>query len=713
MSQQLSTTFVSTNVPGTYVNYQVVSQPVGVSSSGIVVIMGEADGGPSYQNTTLAMSAYTPAQLSEVTTAFTSGQLVDAFSALTAPSNDANITGTATLIYVVKTNTGTKASATLSSYGSLTDVNWGTLGNQDKYQVLSVQAEVAPMVTGTTVPAFGAALNGASFSLRLNGLASSAVTLSGTPADHADIATLVIELNGLLPSGIVASAGMATNTLVLTMAADSMAWSNGWGKSFELIDSTPGDLAALGLSPGLNVSSAEPEVEMQDSNVSRNVSETLPASASVALEVGYVGTTATMTIASGMLTTTVTSGSGSNLSINLSQYSSIGQLAGFIAAQPGYSCSVVPAANQLPTSALDDVTAIGICSTGAGDEPGRVKTGLYNFEQAMAVSRILVFSPTATAGLPTPMAAPAFLSGGARGPTLAADIVNVVNSLGAIGCNFIVPLFSQDATADITAGQTDPSSTYTISAINELVKNECIEESNPSLNRNRICILSFNGSYANAKTQAQGLASFRASLAFQQVSQVNSLGLVTLFQPWYAAVVAAGMQAGGFYKAIVNKYANVISLTDPSGYNSGDPGDTSDALSAGLLPLYTDIGGVKWVSDQTTYTADSNFVFNSIQAVYDADLIAIDLKQSFTNAFVGQSLADVSASSASAFLTNKMAQYMQLKLIAPSNGVPLGFNNAKISINAPTMTVAVNIYLATAIYFIPISFTISAVQQSA
>jgi hypothetical protein len=56
---------------------------------------------------------------------------------------------------------------------------------------------------------------------------------------------------------------------------------------------------------------------------------------------------------------------------------------------------------------------------------------------------------------------------------------------------------------------------------------------------------------------------------------------------------------------------------------------------------------------------------------------------------------------------------MQLKLIAPSNGVPLGFNNAKVTISAPTMTISVNIYLATAIYFIPITFSISAVQQSA
>jgi len=785
MSQRLSTTFVNTNVPGAYVNYNVLTQPVGVSSSGIVVIMGEADGGPSYENTTLIKSVYGPDQLSQIVNTFTSGQIVDAFQALTAPSNDANITGTASAIYVVKTNTGTIANATLSTsipstYGTLSDVNWGILGNQDQYQILSVAAEVAPTVTGTTIPAFGAALNGDTFSIRLNGGPVDVVTLSNTSADHSSISALVNELNQytftvtsanatagavysnngktftvestiasattllalgtgaplpsgtltkvtgtgdatitfsavsrLLPAGISASAGTPLNTLALTMDADANAWNNGWGKSFELIDSTPGDLAALGLLAGLNISSQEPEIEMQDSNISRGVNETLAAAATVALSVGYAGTSGTLTIAAGMLTTTVTGGVGGNLSINLSQYTTIGTLATFIAAQPGYSASVAPVANQLPTSALDEVAAIGIAATGASDEPGRIKNALYNFEQAMSVSRILVFSATATSGLPAPMAMASFLSGGTRGATLASDIVNVVNSLGSINCNIIVPLFSQNASADIAAGLTSPSSTYTIAAINALLKSHCIEYSDPSLNKNRICILSYNGTFANASAMAQTLASYRCSLTFQQVNQINSLGVSTLFQPWYASVVAAGMQAGGFYQAIVNKYANLISLVDPSDYDSGSPGDTSEALDAGTLPLFTDVGGVRWVSDQTTYGVDSNFVYNSIQAVYDADLIAIDLKASFSNAFVGRSLADVSAASASAFLTQKMSTYMQLKLIAPSNGAPLGFNNAKVAISAPTMTISLNIYLATAIYFIPISFSVSAVQQSA
>jgi hypothetical protein len=72
MSQRLSTTFVNTVIPGTYVNYTVSNQPTGVASSGIVVLMGEADGGPSYEQTTLTNSLYTPDQLDQVKQLFTS-----------------------------------------------------------------------------------------------------------------------------------------------------------------------------------------------------------------------------------------------------------------------------------------------------------------------------------------------------------------------------------------------------------------------------------------------------------------------------------------------------------------------------------------------------------------------------------------------------------------------------------------------------------------
>jgi len=479
----------------------------------------------------------------------------------------------------------------------------------------------------------------------------------------------------------------------------------------------PGDAAALGLTLGLITSSAEPEVEVDINNASTGVSETLDVAPQICLTVGYNGTSGTMTIANGMLTTTVTGGSGANLSINLSHYSTIAVLATFISSQTGYSATCPPAATQLPTSQLDSVTAIGIAATAANAQPGRVKNSAALFASIMNTSTVTQFVPTATAGLPAATAMAAFLTGGTRGATLAADIVNAIAQMAGIQVNIIVPLFSQDASEDIALGLTDPASTYTIAAVNAATKNHCIEYSTPKLQRNRICILSYwdsgEATYTNAKAMAQGLANYRCSLVCQQPTQVNSGGVITTFMPWYNAVVAAGMQTGGFYKSICNKLANVISFNDPAGFDSGSPGDVEDALLAGLLVMEKTTAGNTWISDQTTYGFDTNFVYNSIQAVYASDLIALDMAASFKAAFVGKSLADVSAATGLSYLSQKMAGYMRIKLIATSDDAPAGYKNAKVTILAPEMDVSVEIKLATAIYFVPISINISQVQQSA
>lgn len=713
MSQRLVTDFVNTNIPGAYPDINVISKPVGLGASGIVVIMGEADGGDSYQNVDLKSNVYTPDQLDRVTQRYISGQIVDAFRALAAPSSDANISGTANFIYIVKTNSSSKASALVDTdYGIFKDQNWGKPGNNFKFQISALAAEVAAAQEGDTISALGAPLNGTSFTVRLNGGAATVVTLSNTATDHDTIPHLVTELNGLLPAGMTAAAGAAPTSIKLFVNADSAAWRKGWGKSFELNDSTPGDLAAIGLDAGLSVSSQESEVEVSINNTNTGLNETFDVEPDIALSVGYQGTTATLTISGNTLSTAVTGGSGAALSIDMSQYRTIADLAAFINGQTGYSASAAASAQQLPPSSLDTVAAIGIASTAASLKPGRVKNASALFQAAVGTSRGLSFTKTATAGLPTPGAAQ-FLSGGARGATLAADIIAAINQMAGIQCNIIVPLFSQDASADIAASQTDSSSTYTIAAINAAVKSHCIQYSTPKLKRNRIAILSFKGTYAAAKESAQGLANFRCSLAIQDVSQTNSAGVITRFQPWYAAAVAAGMQAGGFYKSITNKIANVISFFDPSGFDSGSPGDVEDALSAGALIMTATAAGNLWVSDQTTYGFDTNFVYNSIQAVYDADILALDLANSFQVAFVGQSLADVDAATALSFLAQKMDGYKKLKLIASSDDAPLGWKNPKINILAPTMEVSVEIKLATAIYFIPISISISQVQQSA
>lgn len=715
MAQRITTSFVNTNRPGAYFDVQVKSTPVGVASSGNIVIIGEATGGAAVQGIDsvngdlLKDNFFTPDQLDRVTSKYISGPIVDAFRALSSPSSDANITGSANRIYIAKTNTGSKASAEIAAaYGTLSDKNFGIDGNKYAYQITQSVDEAAPEVTGIEVPAFGAALDG-TFKVRLNGGAEATVTIAGSPANIGD---LITELDAALPTGVSAEAGTAADTVRIFVDADAAANSQGYGKTLELIEDS-GTLAAIGHSEGLVASGAEPEVQVDITRQDTNTNESFLASADVALRMSYEGTTATVTITDATMTTTVTGGSGANLTINLAEFNTIGDLADYINSQTGYSAVSEPTATQTNPTELDDVAAAGICATDGANLAGRIKFAAYRFKRAIAQSAVLDFTQTAKIGLPDTTATKVFLTGGAKGATLAADIVAAMTDLEGIDVNFVIPLYSRDAAADIADGLTDSSSTYTIDAVNALVKNHVLKMSTAKLKKHRLGFCSFEGTYTEAKAKAGILANARISLAMQKTSQVNSLGTVVNYAPWHTACIAAGMQAAGFYRSITNKFANVISFTDPAGFDSGSPGDIEDALDAGLLFMEKAVVGNKWVADQTTYGVDTNFVYNSIQAMYAADLVSLDLADSFQTAFVGQSLADVDASTALSFLASKMDSYKKQKLIAASQDAPLGYKNANVRINGPIMEVRVEIKLATAILFIPINIEISQVQNEA
>lgn len=717
MSQRLSNSFVNTNRPGAYPDISVKSTPVGVSTSGNIVIIGEATGGASFsQETAFKDNFFTPDQLSQVVSKYTSGSVVDAFRALVSASADAGISGSANRIYIAKTNTGVQAQATLATaYGTLKDRNYGVGGNKYYYQVTQVSAEAGPVKAGTTISAFGAPLTNAVFTIRPNGGAAVLVNvLTGAAIDYDTVAEVIALIDAGLPAGFSCVAGTAANSIQIQSDVDAAANQAGHGKSFELIDSTPGNLALLGLTVGLSVASQEPKVQLDIKRTDTNTNESIIVDADVALQIGCVATTGTLTINATTLSTTIVGGTGTSLSLALADFTTLTDLASYINAQTAYSCSVVSGFGQANPSTLDKVSAIGIASTATAVKAGRVKKAASNFATKSATSAALAFTATATKGLPDVMAAIAYLAGGLKGATTAANVVSAIAATETINVNFVVPLFSSDYTADVAAGLTDSGSTYTIAACNAAVKSSVLAMSTAKMKKHRTAFLSFwDNTFASAKAEAATLANARISLCMQKSSQVNSAGVVVSYAPWHTACIAAGMQAAGFYKAIVNKFANVISFTDPVGFNSGSNGDIETALDAGILFLEQAVVGNKWVSDQTSYGVDTNFVYNSCQAMYAADLVSLDLSASFQTAFVGQSLADVDAGSALAFLASKMDSYKKNKLIAASSDAPNGFKNAKVSINGPIMSVSVEIKLTSAIYFVAISLEISQVTSSA
>jgi hypothetical protein len=181
------------------------------------------------------------------------------------------------------------------------------------------------------------------------------------------------------------------------------------------------------------------------------------------------------------------------------------------------------------------------------------------------------------------------------------------------------------------------------------------------------------------------------------------------------ALKAAAMQAAGFYRGIFNKGINISGAVQAAGdFNDQDDDAVEQALQSGLLIVKRDEnGGFRYVSDQTTYGADSNFVYNSIQATYVADVVALTTAQRMERAFVGQSYADINASLGRLAFEAIMGDMLRLKLIAKSDDAPSGWKNLKIDIQAPAMVVQAEIKLATLNYFVVINFSVSMVQQSA
>jgi hypothetical protein len=238
--------------------------------------------------------------------------------------------------------------------------------------------------------------------------------------------------------------------------------------------------------------------------------------------------------------------------------------------------------------------------------------------------------------------------------------------------------------------------------------------STAKVKKHRIGFASINSNFAGAQAAAAQMSTFRIAMAFQQVNDLNSNGQIQTFQPWMAAAKAAGMQAAGFYKSIFNKSVNVSAVVDPSGFDEGVNSEMEEALLSNLLPLQTQPdGSITFVSDQTTYGIDDNFVYNSIQAVYVSDIMALDLAQSLKQAFVGASVADVTPGVAISFIKSKMAQYLNDKLTVGSADYPAGWKSINVSISQGIMAVSVVAIEATSIYFVPIELDIEGLTESA
>lgn len=520
----------------------------------------------------------------------------------------------------------------------------------------------------------------------------------------------------------------------------------GLGKSLELADTSTGTFSTLCFvtatadeilagsdpatqatfvsvtdTPYVITSSSEYQAAVNLVRQSDSTNQTLTIGGDVILTIGYTGTTAQAVISGTTMTITLTGGDGSALSpltVDLSAYETVNDLASYLSTLSGFTASASSTSKGViaPIN-LDDGTYN--FATEKGAKTGRIKADGFYFAQAITYDSTLVdiYPPgvaTKLDGLPAP-ASVAFMAGGSRGATAQADIQGALDALQDCNGNFVVPLFSNNSATDISDGVTAATSSYTIDAINAATRSHCLQMSTLKRGKPRQALMSFWGTFTQAKNAASNMASPRCFMPFQKIKETDANGNLKTFKPWAAAVKAAGMQAAGGYKDITGKFINISGIVDPTGYNNQSLSNKEDALKAGLCPIvHEEDGGYTWVSDQTTYTADSNFLYNSLQAVYAADTVSAGTQKRMGRIFKGTSLADINAAVGVSIFASVLDDFKDLKWLAPSDDAPKGYRNLTVKVvNGNAMPCTGEIKVSTGIKFIPISFLVTPIQQSA
>lgn len=710
--------------PGAYSKTTIdLSGNVPLGPAGLIAIFGEADAGtPGSAETNIADNFYTADRLIEARNKYRSGPIVDALNFLFSPASDAAIPSGAQTVWIYKTNASVRASLALSgSYGTVRAKEWGVGGNQVSFKVTAT-AETAPAKTGTTPPAYSAALNAASFSVRMNGGSAVVVTLSSTSTNHDDLAELVTELNSLLPAGIAASA--AGSALKLQMSTASTQYQEGWGRSFELIDTTPGDLAKLGLTAGLSTAAVEPSCTITINQKRDLIVEEDTVGGNVVLEIGR-DNTGGATSASVSVTSTqiVLTSSTGTINFDKSAFITIKQLAESISLQPGWTASVSsPVYNQLGLDALDIVSTVGAFGA-SGLKPARLKKDAMEVQDLFDQSNIAEIVTPAAKGLPAALNE-TLLSGGLKGGTLTSDIVAALSKFEKFHVNSVIPLFSRNATADISDGLTDATSTYTIDGINQAVKTHLSLMKTTKKRSERQGYLSVKASYSDCKAKAGEMADARIQMVIQDVRQNNAQGVIKWFQPWALACLIAGSRGGApiglplTFKFMncsgIRQTAQSMSTPEADIVIDFDP-DTQydDAIQSGITFLEAPrTGGFRVVVDNTTYGIDDNWVYNRGNVMYAADIVAYNFRNTMELRYIGVKntlrAAEVQ-STAESVLTTFLAQGITVS----TADAPNGFKDLSVRIEGNTIYISVTIKLVEGVDFVLAELTLQRDSQTA
>lgn len=417
------------------------------------------------------------------------------------------------------------------------------------------------------------------------------------------------------------------------------------------------------------VSASEKAVKVEASRQKDNaVWPTASVGGKVYLELSYndgVATAATCSIDQNKNMTFTFTGGPSQVVVKMLKYATLTGLVSYLNSLPGFSAKVVDNKdNSLPVTVLDMVSGVSILagSALAQAQNGRIKGDYYLWTKHFSDNGGNLLSwkegtMVLKAGLPDAEAAAGFLSGAAKGGTTGAEFQAGLDAGLKVDVSLVLPLFSRDALYDIEDGYTEPTSTYTIDAVHAATSAHVATASGSLVRKERFGLLSFHGSFEDAKTKASAVAYERLQMAFQLAKTVNSAGGIEFFQPYMAsACIAAGraqsalgtsMLRKSFGLSDVKHIGNLPPFSDTlaTDFDADDYNELAEAIEAGLLCFNLRQGsGVQLLSpDLSTRSRENDgagWVWERVNVLFCLDEVTKVVRNTLEN-FIGSRTTDV------------------------------------------------------------------------
>lgn len=420
-----------------------------------------------------------------------------------------------------------------------------------------------------------------------------------------------------------------------------------------------------------------------------------------------VASAATLSIAAGVLTTTITGGSASSLSIKLSDFATIGQLVEFINAHPLYAAVVGTAAGatNMDPSVMDSQSAVSIKTVVSS-----IKRDLQDIKDYFAASGLVDFSATATAGLPSTQAK-TFLAGGLKGATSASTMTSAIDALARVRVNFIVPLISRDASLDLAVGLTDAASTYTIAGTAAALRSHVAQMSTTRGRKERQGFVGVQDTYVNQKKFASDYSHARMQYLIDQVTVSVASGNVKK-QPHAAAVISAAMKAAanvGLSNTF--KAPNISGKFSPSGdFDAEIQGD--DAINANLCFIENNPqGGFRFALDNSSYAlAKDAWVYARPSVIYAADTAALAIRLN-TEAVIGKRNSDIGKAQIEQLMVSVMDSLRSAGIIvADKSSGGKGYKDLNVKINGSIVTIDITLILVENLEFVLNTITVDRAQ---